>query len=632
MLIKCCEALIDHLYFIFKAVCKFNMYHPRWLESIIIILHNISKTSYNVAKSYHSIGLINTIPKLFLTLCSKHISFLAEKHNLLLLSQFGGRPGRNMADVMLLVTHKIKEAWRKGKVTAMLFLDIQGAFPNILKDQLIHNMHMRQVPNCFINIVTTSLTGCTTWLKFDDFLLEVLQLNNSTTQGDPSSMLYYSFYNALLIEVASSEDELSPGFVDDSMMLAIGNTLTQCHAKLKEMMERLGGGFKWSFLHNSPFELSKTVLINFLRPYRDSIPGSLSLDRPNPDRSTSKSLMALVTSYKYLGVIFDPKLHWSLQHTKVLTVTSFWVSRIWLLSKSASGISTSGTKQLYNTVAIPRITYGAEVWFMPLHQPAGAKNMRRSVSIMTKLRSVQWKVAKAITGGLSTTVGDILDVHSFIPPIDLLFNKLLFHAALRLCSLPKSHPLNHITRATVWHKAKQHCSPLYNLIQLTQVNPKEVEVISPVRRSPGYTLLISVPQLYTYIFAILFEISGIFNQFRLNLLYFRRNTTLSIKFGCTAFITSLPWGCLMLAMSSEHVMAGTIINTVSGRHTLLRFCLISEMHWTNQHVTHHPPTALKQAEHVTFTTMDHFIISPTPLIKNITIYGSTHSPLVHSSF
>ena len=162
MLIKCCEALIDHLYFIFKAVCKFNMYHPRWLESIIIILHNISKTSYNVAKSYHSIGLINTIPKLFLTLCSKHISFLTEKHNLLLLSQFGGRPGRNMADVMLLVTHKIKEAWRKGKVTAMLFLDIQGAFSNILKDQLIHNMHMRQVPNCFINIVTTSLTGCTT--------------------------------------------------------------------------------------------------------------------------------------------------------------------------------------------------------------------------------------------------------------------------------------------------------------------------------------------------------------------------------------------------------------------------------------------------------------------------------------
>ena len=44
---------------------------------------------------------------------------------------------------MLLVTHKIKDAWRKGKVVAALFLDVQGAFPNTVKEQLVHNMRMR---------------------------------------------------------------------------------------------------------------------------------------------------------------------------------------------------------------------------------------------------------------------------------------------------------------------------------------------------------------------------------------------------------------------------------------------------------------------------------------------------------
>ena len=90
ILIKCCEALIDHLYFIFKAVFELNTYHPRWLKSITLVLHKIGKTSYNVAKSYHLIGLIDTIPKLFSTLCSKHILYLAEKHNLLPPTQFGG--------------------------------------------------------------------------------------------------------------------------------------------------------------------------------------------------------------------------------------------------------------------------------------------------------------------------------------------------------------------------------------------------------------------------------------------------------------------------------------------------------------------------------------------------------------
>jgi hypothetical protein len=82
VLIKCCDVLIDHSFFIFRAVIEHNVYHPRWLESITPVLRKIGKSSYDVAKSYRPIGLIDTIPKVFSTLCSKHIYFLAEKHGL----------------------------------------------------------------------------------------------------------------------------------------------------------------------------------------------------------------------------------------------------------------------------------------------------------------------------------------------------------------------------------------------------------------------------------------------------------------------------------------------------------------------------------------------------------------------
>lgn len=88
-----------------------------------------------------------------------------------------------------------------------------------------------------------------------------------------------------------SDDKLSPGFIDDSMMLGTSNSLTQCHEKLKDMMEWLGAGFKWSYSHNSPFELSKTVLMNFPRSHRDLEPGNSALDKPNHDGTiTSSSL------------------------------------------------------------------------------------------------------------------------------------------------------------------------------------------------------------------------------------------------------------------------------------------------------------------------------------------------------
>jgi Reverse transcriptase (RNA-dependent DNA polymerase) len=466
--IKCMDALIDHLFFIYRAIFKLNTYHPRWLELLTLVLRKTGKTDYSIAKAYRPIGLIDTLPKGFSALNSKQISFLAEKHN------------------MLLVAHRIKDTWRSKKVVAALFLDVQGAFPNTVKDQLIHNMKMRHVPKCFTDLANRMLSGRSTRLCFDDYISDPIPLENSTMQGDPSSMLYYSFYNAPLLETAKDRDELSPGFVDDSMMLAIGNNLAECHEKLKDMMERPGGGFEWSRTHNSPFKISKIVLMNFLHSHRDTPPGDLILDRPNADGSVSTSSMKAVDSYKYLGVIFDPGLRWTLHHAKVIASATFWSSQIWRVSKTASGMSATGVRQLYNTVAVPGFTYGAEVWYTSLFKLGGVGNTKGSVATTNKLKSIQRKVAVTITGALCTTAGDTLDAHTNILPVDLLFNKVLFRAAAHLCSLPHTHPLHNIMHTATRRKVKHHRLPIHNLLFLFPHKPSDIEIVKAVRRRPNY--------------------------------------------------------------------------------------------------------------------------------------------------
>ena len=298
-------------------------------------------------------------------------------------------------------------------------------------------------------------------------------------------MTYYGFYNAPLMETATLDDELSPGFVNNSMVLAIGDTLEECHMKLKDMMECPNGGFVWSLTHNSPFELSKTVLMNFPRSFRDPIPGPLSLNRHNPDGSVTTSQTHPVASYKYLGVLFDPKLRWTLHQKKALTMATYWASQIGRLAKASSRVSTPGTKQLYNTVAIPRFFYRAEVLFAQLYtdlsksrkhvdsflshctssyKTESSKVSRGSVAITNKLRSAQCKIAMAITGGMQTTAGDVLDMHTYILLIDLLFKKLLFRATLHVCSLPSSHPLHAQIRAQHISRVKRHLSPVHHLL------------------------------------------------------------------------------------------------------------------------------------------------------------------------
>ncbi|KAG5736093.1 hypothetical protein E4T56_gene6291 [Termitomyces sp. T112] len=156
---QCADALVNHLFFIFAAVFKLRVYRPSWLESTTLVLRKPGKPAYNVAKAYRPIGLLNTIGKLFSTMVAADISYLAEKYRMLPPGQFRGRPGRNTTDTMHLVVSRIKDAWRSDNVATALFLDVQGAFPNTVKDCLIHNMRERGIPTCYIQLAERMLTG-----------------------------------------------------------------------------------------------------------------------------------------------------------------------------------------------------------------------------------------------------------------------------------------------------------------------------------------------------------------------------------------------------------------------------------------------------------------------------------------
>ena len=212
---KCINTIINHLYYIFWAILELDTYPSRWLAILTVVLCKPGKAAYNIAKAYHPIGLLEMLSKLFSTLVAADLSYITEKHDLLPPTQFRGRPCRCTTDTIHLITTKIKDAWRVGKVTSALFLNIQATFPNTIKAQLLHNMKSRCVPTQYIQLFNKMLSGHKTQLHFDNYISEPIQITNGTTQGCPLSMLLYTYYNADLIDIAKGKFKLSTGFVDD---------------------------------------------------------------------------------------------------------------------------------------------------------------------------------------------------------------------------------------------------------------------------------------------------------------------------------------------------------------------------------------------------------------------------------
>lgn len=476
VLINCADLLIPHLQPIFQAVLDKGIYIDKWRVFDTVVLRKPGKPSYSVPKAYRPVALLNTIPKLLAAIIAEDISYMAEKFDLLPSTHFGGRPGRNTSDQLQYIVSIIKDAWKKGKVASVLYLDVAGAFPNAVKERLLHNLRRRRIPETYVVFVGNLLSDRSTRIKFDDYISDPIAIRNGIGQGDPLSMILYLFYNADLFEIPKRGSEWATGYVDDSAFIATAKTFAGAHRKLTDMMERRGGATDWSIDHNSPWELSKSVYCDYTR----------LRNRRTHQMKVNGVAIKKVDAHKQVGVYLDEQLRWKKQQNHALANAAAWVSAIGRFSRTSKGISYRKTRQLVQAVAIPRVTYCADVWYTPVHKKPNARIRSGSVAFTRKYASLQRIAGIAITGGLRSTPTDVLDLHAGMLPAELLLKKACIQAAIRWATLPEKHPLRPIIneRHNDARGETTHVKPIQLLLNLLQIDPHKVEKLSDKQRKP----------------------------------------------------------------------------------------------------------------------------------------------------
>jgi hypothetical protein len=78
-------------------------------------------------------------------------------------------------------------------------------------------------------------------LRFDDYTLDLLTIDNEIGQEEPLSMVMYQFYNADLLDILKDTDESAMAYVDNTLMLTIADTFKDAHLKLTNIMSKRGG-------------------------------------------------------------------------------------------------------------------------------------------------------------------------------------------------------------------------------------------------------------------------------------------------------------------------------------------------------------------------------------------------------
>ena len=488
LLKKFAGILVERLGHIYWATFSLRVYPDGWKKSISVVLRKPGKPDYTVPNAYRPVALLETLSKPLSKCIANVLSYYVEKLSLLPRNHFGGRPGRNVTNALHAIVGFVKDAWREGKVVSALFLDVKAAFPNVSIQHLIHNMRKKGVPIEYTEWLERKNSGQKTTLVFDDYVSEAFDLGHGLDQGCSLSALGYLFYNAPLLEsVDEGKGEMAVGVIDDVVYLAKGDSFKEAHRKIRRMFMRQGGAKDWARDHCSEFEMSKLALVDFSHEKAHCSQTNKTIPLPRKELRLDGHTIKPSKSTRYLGVLLDQELRFKEHSSYSLSKGTQWALQSRRLSKPSYGLPHKFARQLYTSIAMPKMMYAVDVWCGPVWKECGAKRMVGSVGMVSKLSRVQRMSALHTTGALRTMATDALNAHADLLPTRLYINKACFRSTIRLASFPKAHPL-HIQAQMAARGAKTHRSPMHNLFRVfgSLLRPSKVETLQIGRFHPAW--------------------------------------------------------------------------------------------------------------------------------------------------
>jgi len=401
---ECLKELLPVLVPTFNMCAKLG-YHPKpFREGCTIAIRKPGKPSYTVAAGYRPIMLLNTMGKLLEAVIATEISRITEEYQLLPETQMGARPGKSTLTALTLATELIHSTWQLDPflVISMLNLDLAGAFDKVVHDRVLHCLRARRVPEWIVLYITSFLSERTTTIKYGEYTSEHIAVKSGIPQGSTLSPILFLYFAADLIDILNQGEGFAFGFVDDTSLMAVGQTTGQTTRLLTEAHEKC---IKWAEKHGAKFEPDKYKLIHFTRrPNKHNLSATVTI----PGFSEGP-----VPSLRMLGVILDTKLTWKPHIAFTLDKMKTVGNALSRLTASTWGASLKKGKHIYTAAVRPVITYGSGVW----HTPTAIKG--HSKANTTKLKIEQNKHLRVITGAYRATPVAELEHEAGIPPIDI---------------------------------------------------------------------------------------------------------------------------------------------------------------------------------------------------------------------
>ena len=149
------------------------------------------------------------------------------------------------------------------------------------------------------------------------------------------------------------------------------------------------------------------------------------------------------------------------------------------ISKSPHGVFPRLMRQLYRSIAVPKMLYAASIWLKPIFTTGSQSLTRGSQGIVKKLMQIQCAVAITITRVMRTSPTDTTEIHANLMPMPTLVQKMQFNSSIHIASLLEAHPLHGLASRVKKQNIVHHKMALHHLLHGLKLYPGTIETIPP---------------------------------------------------------------------------------------------------------------------------------------------------------
>ncbi|KAK8769894.1 hypothetical protein V5799_013642 [Amblyomma americanum] len=341
-----------------------------WKISRLVALLKPGKPPYELT-SYRPVALASCVGKVMERMVLARLEWFLEQNALYPDMMTGFRRGRSSIDSVIDLISTVEHEKRSRRLVAAVFLDIKGAYDNVLHDAILDALDDIGVGGRMYSWIGSYLNGRSVYMSTPDGETTRHQVCRGVPQGGVLSPTLFNVALIGLVNELPTNIHIS-AYADDICIWASGSTRPQMRARLQRAVSSTSRYLRRQGLH---LAAEKCAVVAFTRKSVCHYPVTLQ-----------GVAIPYVSHHRFLGIIIDRDLSWSRHINMLKKRLTLFCHVLRFVAGIKWGPTERSLLRLYYTLFIGYIRYSLPV----------LSNM--SISCLRTLESVQAQALKICLG------------------------------------------------------------------------------------------------------------------------------------------------------------------------------------------------------------------------------------------